>query len=572
MSDSPCSKRQKTESEPVAIKYPFVNYDLWMTGHEQGVIVVVPLSCGSDAPSSTNTSMRPATVYFSPFGETGLSKDSVSAQFSTVAHSPFSIETGLVGENRTSLYISSGATLNEYIGFRDSIPAELSHPYFGSEMYRKAQICDVLCNAAHRNPSWYPTSWSSPILDAQQVESEASLAIAKTDISELYRSPWAWDEASRPKLISAIIEAVSALAEKGDLVVPMRGLVCSSWLGGILFRLTQLFIKVTVTRSQISPKWDDAFFVVCHGKRFAKQCHRPLKLLKKLVAENHDGHRWGYSAPPVCFRDAAFVLWLQQINSQLIGTVRKGIPVVFANEQYPPLERLASQFRLKRFLFPEAKEERLIGFYFGSFNPVHENHIALALFAHEKLGVERVYMVPNQDGNTDKEEAVLPMSDRVAMLTARARAAGEWLEVLPPCGKTHRWESKSEIAESTTLKLFEDSKYIGQPVLLLGQDSWNKAIIGSSRDKTTRHFIGIAKISKCKMLVFPRSFDSPESTICNPPKPIRALTTVVEDYADPIPDLSSSKVRAQIKAGHAEVEGLHPSVAQYIIQHQLYKH
>ena len=213
--------------------------------------------------------------------------------------------------------------------------------------------------------------------------------------------------------------------------------------------------------------------------------------------------------------------------------------------------------RFKKYLFPNRPAKR-VGFYFGSFSPVHENHLAVARFAVDQLGFAKVVFVPNQDGNDAKPDMPL-LSHRVGMIRARLDEEDtNAFQVLTPPGKTHRWEAKAELAEAVCGDFFMESQDSGQPVILLGQDSWNKV---------TRHFIGIAKLVKTEVFVFPRTAGADEF-VANPPKPIRELVTIVQGYQDPIVGLSSSAVREGLLSGSHQ--GLHPAVQAYIQQHQLY--
>ena len=595
MTDSPSSKRQRVDESPVVdipvdvpertSKYPFVDYDAWtrsiQSSHPSITVIGSGIKADTHAPSSAAPSVRPVPVWYSLGGDTTISKECISAQHSSVAHSPFVTDSQSTdGENPISLYVGSQTSLSDYIAFRETLPDQIHHPYYASPEFAEAQIADVISSAIKRNPAMYSSTWPAGMFGVAHGASNAGLAVARTesfDKEHLHRLPWTWELDNRHSMVAKIVEAIDALGTKGDLVVPCHGLVCLTWFAGILFRLSQLFYKVTIARSQVSPRWDDSFFVFCQGRRPpSKMVDKPLKQLRGLLVDGTGG-RWGYSVPPVCFRDPALVAWLQSANAQLMGTLRPGAPTVYSHENYPSLEKLATQHRLKKFIFPTEFEHPVqIGFYFGSFNPIHENHVALAEFAHTQLGIQEVFLVPNQDGNKEKDnanETVVPLSDRIEMIRARLGSI-DWLHVMEPTGRTYRWEAKAEMAETKVAAMFEESRKTGQSVLLVGQDSWNKAVMGSSRDKTTRHFIGIAKIVKSKIVVFPRTGmgreDDPVQGLCNAPKPIRELMSVAEGYVDPIEGLSSSKIRAELTAGVQAPIGLHPAVVDVIRANNLY--
>jgi nicotinate (nicotinamide) nucleotide adenylyltransferase len=292
--------------------------------------------------------------------------------------------------------------------------------------------------------------------------------------------------------------------------------------------------------------------------------------LTRLIsnADPASNSKWGYSVPPACFSDPVWIKWLRNINNQLIGAVRPSAP--FQPETYESIYKLASRLRLKKYIFPN-EPNTVIGFYFGSFNPVHENHIALAEYAHKQLGLTRIVFVPNSDEHEAKKDELLPIGHRISMLEARVSSI-DWMSVIKPAASTKRWESKAEIAEDACSSLMQETPSIGVPALLLGQDSWNKAVLGSSRDKTTRHFIGISKLVNAKFFIFPRTEGQDSGQPVLPaPKPIRDNLTVVDGYRDPIGHLSSSRIRQALRMNFLECpEGLDVRVYEYVRAKNLY--
>ena len=568
MSESPSrSKKQRTEDNPTAddlrLKYPFVNYDSWLLSQPRSDSISFGLDESLIGNGAASTGPRPSPVWFGLGAESAVSPQCRSAQYSAVAHSPFAASFGDNDNLVPSMY-TAGDCLESFCELRQSIPAAISLPYSDTNLIRHAELADIISNAVKRDPALYKHVWPASVLGIAVTEGVADLAVAQTPVSATHaeRMPWQWELLNRGDILKAIVEALEHC--NGDLVIPFRGLMLSQWVAGLLFRLSQIFVKITVVRSQLTPRVDDVCFIFCQTKRgSSKLVDKAVKMLTRLSLDSDisEGKNWGYSAPPVCFTDPAMVTWLKSVNAQLVGFVKRSfVPPT----EYPSIDRLASQFRLKKFLFPEAPVE-VVGFYFGSFNPVHENHIALAQFALDHLGVNRVVFVPNFDGNDEKED-VLPIQHRAAMLKARLQGTAG-MDTVTPSAPTKRWEAKASFAEETVTRIFEESRSSGQPALLLGQDSWNKAVLGSSRDKTTRHFIGISKLVKVKFIIFPRT-DQAEPVL-PAPKPIRENITIVDGFADPIPGLSSSKVRNAFQRGETP-QGVHASVSEYIRTHRLY--
>ena len=578
MSNPPSPKRARVINEEGSSnrpKYPFVDSDAWMDQYEPFSESSPKIEYKTPSVSgSVPNFIRPQTTWFAFAEDSKFTSECMSAQYSNVAHCPFvqgQPDSGS-GPESDSLWIDK-TLLFKYIEIKGKIPSCVTPSYYADPIFKEAVLADIIANAARRDPTKYASIKSPGRKGLLGIEEESTgVALVVTDyISDSHHKlPWEWEKIHRVSLLSHMVDGYDSLVDFGDMVVPIRGFVCSVFLAGVIFRLGQLFQKVTVVRSPLCMHWDDQAYIVCIGKRkINKYVEKALKLFRRLVAVPEENQAWGYAVPPVCIKDPTVCTWIRDMNRALMTSL------VFEKSltDFPTLERWVTSLRIKKYVFwKEAKEEHLIGFYFGSFNPVHENHIALVKYANKQLGMEKVYLVPNQDGNKEKGNEMVSFDHRMNMIKTRMGAEAElgFVETLEPVGNTQRWETKANIAEGTTNKLYENSRLSGQPVLILGQDSWNKAVIGSSRDKTTRHFIGIAKIVKSKIYVFPRSANSSEE-IVNPPKPIRELVKVIEGYVDPIEGLSSSSVRDQLRENAGSGSGLHAAVREYIDRNNLYR-
>lgn len=69
-----------------------------------------------------------------------------------------------------------------------------------------------------------------------------------------------------------------------------------------------------------------------------------------------------------------------------------------------------------------------IGIYGGSFNPVHNGHIHLALTAAEEFGLDRIYLVPSKKSPHRSSDEYASDKDRIEMLRLACRVSGK-LEV-----------------------------------------------------------------------------------------------------------------------------------------------
>src|SRR5437016_506403 len=85
-----------------------------------------------------------------------------------------------------------------------------------------------------------------------------------------------------------------------------------------------------------------------------------------------------------------------------------------------------------------------IGVYFGSFDPIHRNHVGLCLDLLEHQGFEKVYLVPNQSHAL--KPYIVSHEHRCAMIEAAiAKHAG--LELHRVENDNQRWEGRRVICE-----------------------------------------------------------------------------------------------------------------------------
>ena len=115
-----------------------------------------------------------------------------------------------------------------------------------------------------------------------------------------------------------------------------------------------------------------------------------------------------------------------------------------------------------------------IGIYGGSFNPVHNGHIHLALTAVRKLELDRVYLVPSGISPHRSSEEYVSGEDRLAMLEL---AAGDH-EKLEVCDFEIRQQGRSYTiytVEYFRSRFPEDELYllVGSD-MLLSFDTWNR--------------------------------------------------------------------------------------------------
>jgi nicotinate-nucleotide adenylyltransferase len=189
-----------------------------------------------------------------------------------------------------------------------------------------------------------------------------------------------------------------------------------------------------------------------------------------------------------------------------------------------------------------------IGLFGGSFDPVHDAHVALAKTALGQLKLDEVRWIPVGEP-WQKTRQLADAADREAMV--RLAIAGEPRFVLDRSELRRRGPSFT----LDTVREMAADEPDAQWVLILGQDQY--ASLHTWRD--WRELLGLVTLA-----------------IANRPGAALAVNTQiarVEHQAMLLPmmDVSSTEVRRRVAAGES-IAGLVPdAVAGYIDQHRLYR-
>jgi nicotinate-nucleotide adenylyltransferase len=193
---------------------------------------------------------------------------------------------------------------------------------------------------------------------------------------------------------------------------------------------------------------------------------------------------------------------------------------------------------------------RRIGLFGGSFDPVHNAHLALARTALHELQLDRLLWVPA--GNPwQKARALAPAGHRLAML--QAATDGE------PRFSIDEIEFKREGPSYTldTVRELRSATPGAQWYLVIGQDQY--------RNLHTWH--GVRQLLQWVTLAVaqrPGTAADADADAC-----VRAAARVA--LALPVMDISATDIRARLAAGQDVSSLVPPAVAQYIHQHGLYR-
>ena len=188
-----------------------------------------------------------------------------------------------------------------------------------------------------------------------------------------------------------------------------------------------------------------------------------------------------------------------------------------------------------------------VGIFGGSFDPVHNAHVALARMALEQLQLDELRWVPVWQA-WQKSRRLAPAADREAMV--RLAIAGEPRFVLERCELRRR-------GISYTLDTVRELKAAEPDVewfLILGQDQY--AGLHTWRD--WRELVSLVTLA-----IAPRPAVPPvDPQVAMTPHRIVSLPMMTE---------SSTDIRTLIAAGQPIDALVPPAVADYIERHHLYR-
>ena len=200
-----------------------------------------------------------------------------------------------------------------------------------------------------------------------------------------------------------------------------------------------------------------------------------------------------------------------------------------------------------------------IALFGGTFDPFHEGHIQVVQYAANKIGAEKVILIPAKRSPHKKSMPIASTEDRIKMIS------------LAIAGKSNFEISDCEIKRpdpSYTLETIEyfRSKYPPDTKLywLIGADS-------------LKDFVKWYKIGNlmdiCRICVMYRAgFEEPSFDKFIPVFGRAHVERLVESVIEtPLIDISSTDIRGKIDAGQNVEKLVHPDVHQSIIENNLYK-
>ena len=194
-----------------------------------------------------------------------------------------------------------------------------------------------------------------------------------------------------------------------------------------------------------------------------------------------------------------------------------------------------------------------VGLYFGSYNPVHIGHLAIAGYMLEYTGIDEVWFVVSPQNPLKKKDTLLDNYQRLHMANLAI-------------GNNHRIrasdiEFKLPVPSYTidTLTYLEEKYPDHRFVLIMGEDN----LYTLHKWKNAQHLV-----RKCPVIVYPRPHTrKPSIPVLDQLISVADITVVKA----PLMDISGTFIRDGIKKGRNMSYFLPAPVWKYIIEMHFYK-
>ena len=210
-----------------------------------------------------------------------------------------------------------------------------------------------------------------------------------------------------------------------------------------------------------------------------------------------------------------------------------------------------------------------LGVLGGTFDPIHNGHIAAADAAQRALALERITLVPSRIPPHRRDPVGASAEDRYAMAALVASERPGWTVSrmeLDREGRSYTYDTLAELRQ----------QFPGTQIFfILGADAFAE-IATWSRYPAVLDLANFVVVSRPGITLdslrerVPTAFE--HRALC-PPSRLRDLgseETRVIPVESPTPDVSSTEIRRRVRAGASLADLVPDSVAHYIHAHRLY--
>jgi len=229
-----------------------------------------------------------------------------------------------------------------------------------------------------------------------------------------------------------------------------------------------------------------------------------------------------------------------------------------------------------------------LGFFGGTFDPIHRGHLALAQAAREQFGLTRILFVPANIPPHKQKQPLSAFAHRYAMVTLATAEEKAFLpslleappDTLPPAGKGKAESAPVNYSIDTIRRLRATLKQIDQIFFLIGIDAFREI---------AKWHLPEALFRECEFIVASRPGYSLADVANSLPDKLRPASHVTKPFEkqpargdlvlngatihvlDSVhQNVSATTIREAAAAGKPLAKFVHPAVADYIKKTGLY--
>ena len=194
----------------------------------------------------------------------------------------------------------------------------------------------------------------------------------------------------------------------------------------------------------------------------------------------------------------------------------------------------------------------------GTYDPVHNGHIAVAKAAAQQIGASKIILIPARRSPHKQQKPLAMDNDRIAML--KLAVSGDNIFQVSPI-ELNRGEPSYTI---DTVRMLN---------LKLGGNCEFYWLIGADMLKDLPQWHKINELmDECKICVMNRGgFDKPDFDSLSAKISEESIKKLRENLIQtPLIDISSTEIRGRIVSGQDISELVNPEVLSYIQKHKLY--
>jgi nicotinate-nucleotide adenylyltransferase len=220
-----------------------------------------------------------------------------------------------------------------------------------------------------------------------------------------------------------------------------------------------------------------------------------------------------------------------------------------------------------------------LGVLGGTFDPIHNGHLAAADAAQQALALEAMVLIPSRIPPHRRDPVGATSEHRFEMAQLAAATRRQWTVSrieLDREGASYTYDTLVELKRSMSIRLKPDTTVSSTQIFfILGADAFAEIATWSRYPAVLdlAHFVVVSRpgitLDSLRERV-PSAFD--RQPPCPPPgfRDLGSEQSRVILVEAPTPDISSTDIRRRVRAGDS-LQGLVPdSVATYIATHRLY--